>query len=299
MEVETYLAAQMTESHFKERARLGGYREYAPPDDLRGVAVALWSYARTFDAPPVPGNGHRLLPDTDLSLALERRTDERGVVIDARVVLIGPIGTPKFFAPERGFHLDAIRMHPEWCRDLLGTDPREITDGVYSFAQAAARTMPSRFELLLRTPSPLNALVGIVRELRSGERLSREAMLTHAALASLRRVPSATLGLDRIARSLAVSEVQLRRIVRGSAGFAPKQIQRIRRVDRAIASAERQPAPDWARIAGDNGFYDQPHMIQEFQSIAGCAPAQLFRERRLQNMIEISNPWPPTIWKIS
>jgi AraC-like DNA-binding protein len=155
--------------------------------------------------------------------------------------------------------------------------------------------MPARFDALVRAASPLQSLLGIVRELRSGGHLSREAMLTHAALASLRRVPSATLGLDRIARSLAVSEVHLRRVVRGSAGFSPKQIQRIRRVDRAIASAERQTHPDWARIAGENGFYDQPHMIQEFQSITGCAPAQLFRERRLQDVIEISNPSPTAI----
>ena len=280
----------MTDLLFKEHARLGGYREYAAPDDLRGVAVALWSYSRAFDAPPVPGRGHRLLPDTDLSLALERRTDARGVVVDARVVLIGPIETPKFFAPDRGFHLDAIRLHPEWCRDLLGTDPREIADGVFAFAHGAARATPARFESLLRATSPLQALVGIVRELRSGGRVSREAILANAALTSLRRVPSSTLGLDRIARALAVSEVHLRRVVRGSAGFSPKQIQRIRRVDRAIATAERQTHPDWARIAGENGFYDQPHMIQEFQSIAGCAPAQLFRERRLQDVIEISNP---------
>lgn len=277
------------ENPLRERARLGGYREYAEPDDLRGIVAALWTYAHPFDAPALPGRGHRLLPVTDMSLAFERRTDEQGKLVGARVVVIGPIETPKFLLPERGYRLDAIRLHPEWCRDLLGADPHELADGIHPVEQASSRALPSLLRELLASPSPLDVLLSTVRELKSARRISRDAMLANAALRSLRRTRAVTMRLDRLARSLDVSERHLRRVVLATAGFTPKQIQRIQRVDLAMTAADRHARPDWARIAGESGFYDQAHMIQQFHAIAGCGPVQLFKERRLEEMSEISN----------
>lgn len=33
----------------------------------------------------------------------------------------------------------------------------------------------------------------------------------------------------------------------------------------------------WAQAAVDFGYYDQAHMIGEFQRLAGCTPAELVR----------------------
>ena len=260
-----------------ERARLGGYREWAPPDDLRGVVAAVWSYWRPCDAPPIVGRGHRLPPDGELSLAYISRRDTSGTLTDAQVVLIGPIESPRFFAPARGLRIDAVRLPPEWCHDVLRADPREHVNAVDAFAE-------SLLGALVAAEHPLIVLLDAVRKRTAAHALSRDACIAHDALRQLRRKP--LLRLESVARSLSISDRHLRRVVRDTTGFSPKQLQRFARLDRAIIAADRDAHPNWAGIAAAHGYYDQPHMIEEFQSLVGCTPAQLFAERMSEN----SNP---------
>src|SRR4051812_12864729 len=104
---------------------LGGYREYRVPADLRDVVDAIWCYSRPEGAPPIPGDGHRVLPDAHVSIGLFARRDLRGRVMDAQVMFLGPAPSVHFFAPLPGEHLEAVRLKPEWSRDLLGMDPAE------------------------------------------------------------------------------------------------------------------------------------------------------------------------------
>src|SRR4051812_42139861 len=115
---------------------LGGYREYRVPPDLRGVANALWSYSRPEGAPPIPGAGHRVLPDTSLSLCLWSRRDARGRVSDPRIMLIAPMPSIHFFDPGPGTHIEAVRVEPEWSRDLLGIDPAEHLNSIFEWRGA-------------------------------------------------------------------------------------------------------------------------------------------------------------------
>ena len=274
-----------------ERTRLGGYREFAPPADLRGLVAALWSYERPFDAPPVPGRGHRLPPDADLSIALITKRDERNRLVDAQLALIGPIETPRFFSPERGLRLDAIRIHPEWCRDLIDVHPRDLVNAVIPFQDAAARRLDHVLGRLAESERPLVDLLDEMRRLSGADAvISSETRLANEVLRRVRRSTRSTLSIAALCRSLEVSERHLRRVVRQTAGFSPKHLQRIERLERAIAAADVQPSPDWARIAGESGYYDQAHMIDEFRALAGGTPAELFRERAMERgMSEISN----------
>lgn len=260
---------------FPERARLGGYREFAAPDDLRGMVGALWSYARPLGAPPIPGDGHRLPPDADLSIALWRQDG------DAQLVLIGPIATARLFAPEPGTRIDAVRLHPEWSRDILRVHPREAIDVILPFEEVSSHQVPHLLRKLVRSATPLRDLLSEVRGMRGQP--SRDARLTSAALRKLR---ASAMRLEAVAGALDVSERHLRRLIRETAGFGPKHLQRVARLGRAIAAGDRQARPDWAGIAVENGYCDQPHMIEEFRALVGRTPVELFRER----MSEMSYP---------
>ncbi len=74
-------------------------------------------------------------------------------------------------------------------------------------------------------------------------------------------------------------------------GLPPKQYGRIRRFQQVLGSAANgdgapPPDPDWADIAADHGYYDQSHLIRDFQQFAGMSPgAYLVSYRGLENYL--------------
>jgi AraC-like DNA-binding protein len=256
-------------------ATLGGYREYAPPEDLRGILAAVWSYARPFGAPAIPAPGHRLVPQSEVSLSFVSRSDGEGRVVDAAMFFIGPIATPRFYDPEPGVTSHSVCFRPEWCRDLLGIDPAEHFNVVTPLAHARPRSEALDIK---ECADPVAFLLSAVRRLCDEGRASRDTRLAHEALDHLR----ADARLESVSRTVGICERHLRRVVRETTGFSPKRLQRIRRLAAVMIAADRHDQPDWARLAADHGFYDQPHLIQEFRAIADCLPSELHSDRRLQ-----------------
>ena len=64
-------------------------------------------------------------------------------------------------------------------------------------------------------------------------------------------------------------------------GLTPKQTSRIFRFRNSLAAACNISSPDWSSLAADCGYYDQAHMIHEFQQFAGMTPAEYQRNRTI------------------
>ncbi len=67
-------------------------------------------------------------------------------------------------------------------------------------------------------------------------------------------------------------------------GLGPKMYSRIIRFQRTIAAAGHAPETDWARLAAGGGYFDQSHLIREFQSIANLSPQAFMRQRSARVM---------------
>jgi hypothetical protein len=52
------------------------------------------------------------------------------------------------------------------------------------------------------------------------------------------------------------------------------RIVRFQQVFRAVD----QPTPNWAAVAADCGYYDQAHLIRDFQQFSSSTPAVLMSE---------------------
>jgi AraC-like DNA-binding protein len=55
-------------------------------------------------------------------------------------------------------------------------------------------------------------------------------------------------------------------------GTTPKRFARLQRFQRTLACAG--PQADWADIAADSGYSDQPHLAHDFRAFAGISPGQ-------------------------
>jgi AraC-like DNA-binding protein len=75
----------------------------------------------------------------------------------------------------------------------------------------------------------------------------------------------------------------LTRVFREEVGLTPKQhvrVQRFRSVLRRIRTGQHTY---WARLAAECGYYDQAHLINEFQALAGVNPGTYLRDRTEQS----------------
>lgn len=261
--------------------RLGGYRERPVPPSLAPLAGCLWTYARPVGARALPGRGHRVLPDPEVSLAFWSVRNARGAVVDGSLRVLGPVRTPRFFHPAEGLHLAAIRLKAEWCRPLLGRDPGEIP-GAIAELDGGWRGYRDR---LCRTASSAEALVvlcGLLEDRARTTRAGRAESVAHAGLEHLRRLRGPSLRMDRPCRDLRVSERHLRRAVVEAVGTGPKAFHRAIRLVRAVAAADQDPAAPWTRVALGAGFYDQAHLVRECRALAGATPTELRAERAAQ-----------------
>lgn len=245
------------------------------PADLREIAEAAWCYSRAEEEGPIPGQGHRVLPETGVSICFWSRRDGSGAVSDPRLTIIGPAPAIHFFNPPPGLHLEAVRLKAEWSRDLLRFDPREHLNETHE-----ERNLPRLRELLARSRSSSEALAILLNELRRlrAVRVERVTTISHGAM---ERVRSGGL-VSALWRDLHVSERQLRRAVIATTGLSAKHSQRIMRLNRVVAAADAQAQPDWPALALDAGFYDQSHMIDDVRELTGVTPAALHGERRMQ-----------------
>jgi AraC-like DNA-binding protein len=119
-------------------------------------------------------------------------------------------------------------------------------------------------------------------------RLVEKALLDHA-VRPLEPDPIVVSAVPELDRGVAVSQVigrlglshsTLLRRFNTQVGLTPKVFARVRRLQRLLVStANNTRDVDWARTAAEFGYFDQAHLIKEFQMLTGATPS-VFELRR-------------------
>jgi AraC-like DNA-binding protein len=100
--------------------------------------------------------------------------------------------------------------------------------------------------------------------------------LADAALARL-YYSAGRARVREVARALGTSERQLRRVVERAIGLSPKRFQRLSRFHHVLRRLLLERRADYLAAALDHGYFDQAHVIHEFQALTGRTPLQLLR----------------------
>lgn len=98
-----------------------------------------------------------------------------------------------------------------------------------------------------------------------------------AVLDAVRREPLLPLG--KIAGDVGLSKKQILSRFDSRVGCTPKLTSRILRFQNTLRAIHERQSYNWAELAQDLGYYDQPHLIHEFQEFAGMTPADYARRR--------------------
>lgn len=139
---------------------------------------------------------------------------------------------------------------------LWGHDADRLVDALTSLPDLAGRLDHLESFLADRLPSVRGIHPGIARVLAD----RRDVRSRASALAE-----RSGLGPRRFAQ-----------LFRDAVGVSPKRWLRLRRFQCALSRTE-DPDLDWADLACELGYSDQPHLVREFREFAGVTPSEYRR----------------------
>jgi AraC-like DNA-binding protein len=243
---------------------LSTYHEFQPGPALVGAVECFWSGTTGGSATPIH---HRVLPDgcMDLLFNFAATTDER-------VSVVGTMSRALTFVTTGPVDYLGVRFRPGALPAFVDIDAAGLMDEQVSLADFwGARAGELWHRLAVAT------VVDRVRRLREflsdARRAATDPFINHC----VGRI-EAVRGELRIAALEATTGVTTRQLERKFArhvGVSPKLFARIVRF-KAVAAAARASVhpPDWARLAAEFGFADQPHLAREFRAMSGLTPRQ-------------------------
>lgn len=272
------------------------YKEYPPHPALAAHVACVWA------ARAAGGGTHRVLPDNCVDI-LWQDGGQPGFAV-------GMMSSAILVASERPVWTLAVRFKPGMAGLFLRLPMQEITDQRTDIdllwgcgdadrladalwaGEAPVRVRLARIEqeLLrrLRAPAAYTAgrKAGWVGAASAGARggIGADAgagtgaeALVQQALATL-EASGGEVRVEALAARLGVSRQHLAAQFRQHVGLSPKLFARICRFRRAMAAIAATPAdatrrtPDWAQLALACGYFDQSHLIHDFQEFSGSAP---------------------------
>jgi AraC-like DNA-binding protein len=89
---------------------------------------------------------------------------------------------------------------------------------------------------------------------------------------------SGAVRIEDLANSSGLSLRQYERRFTTEIGFTPKFFARITRFQMALDTKRLAPGRSWMSVAHRLGYFDQMHMIRDFQSLGGNLPGEIFEQ---------------------
>ncbi|MGW3956095.1 helix-turn-helix transcriptional regulator [Streptomyces sp. NPDC004752] len=195
------------------------------------------------------------------------------------VLAVGPRVRASYHEGKTHLQCVELRLAPGLTRPLLGVSAAELVGRAVPL-EALSGAMPHRLAAVLRRLDPRDALpqlAGTLPEALSKAADPARTTLLRAGVDALSvRADRAPVRVREVARELAVSERQLRKLFAEGVGVSPKHYARIDRVRTIVTRATHAP---WSELAASTGYFDQSHMTSDFRALMGVPPRSYFTGR--------------------
>lgn len=246
--------------------------EFATPGALRDLVA----HAMTYDEVLPHGQEvvERVLPDGALRLIFDLH--EGG--LDARVA--GPSAKPVVLRLAGRIQGLSVKLRPGAALALFGVPANELAGQQVpwaSLATAGQRDLPAR---LRDAPNDATRVRVLFERLQASRRdLNEKERRTAWQAAAMFRGAPVERSVQAVASAVGLGERRLQQVFRAHIGLPPRTWARLARIHECLRLL-RRPAPlPWHALAVDGGFYDQSHLINEFQALCGLTPEQFLRRR--------------------
>jgi AraC-like DNA-binding protein len=201
-------------------------------------------------------------------------------------VVVGPCSYRRADLVLRGrFDVFTIHFQASGFHRLFRVPMNDLADQAYE-AQSIMGPIVLAIEQRLADASSFQERIRVATDFllrHLGERASLDAV---AAVANRFLLERGALRVDDAAASAGLSVRQFERRFAEQVGFPPKRYARIVRFSAALGAKMIAPGRLWTDIAHEFGYYDQMHMVRDFERFTGESPTRFVR--RFQSLAE---PW--------
>lgn len=260
--------------------------EFLPRPDLAHIVKCVWNYEST--AGEREGRPERIVPDGNPELIVHyghpfsEITAERGKQAQPRAFLMGQMTRPLALDPTKGAPgIMGVRFHPAGVRAMIGASMDEFTNRrlrIADVAPAATESLVDQIATALTAAERAAILQNFVAERAACHARFQDVDVARwiARLAYAR----GRLSIADLARDADLSPRQLERRFAAQVGIAPRQYANVIRFRSVFDLLNGAIKPDWATLAAGAGYFDQSHMIRDFQRFLGCSPTAFLTQLR-------------------
>ncbi len=166
-----------------------------------------------------------------------------------------------------------IRFSPIGFRAIFGTPASSIRDIAVSAELVLGQTIRVlEARLAESNDEQMPALAEKVLLTWFSHKRSEAGASAALRLATAIRRNGSGATLQSIASAHSLSLRQVERLFQEFVGLSPKCFERLQRANKSLALHRNEPDRSWSSIALASGYFDQAHMIREFQSLNSSTP---------------------------
>ena len=246
-------------------------RERRPAQSLAGHVACMWVQTVS---PESTSFTHRTAPHGSVELVCVPGSMPR---------IVGPQTGSREQRLAPGTTVVGVRLRPEAACAVLGVPAHALLDLALDADELWGDRAHALHELVARASSAQQAAAQLERAVAA--RLADAPAADPVVAEAMRRLISGRHAeVAAMARSLFISERQLRRRFEAATGLAPRTLHRILRFQRflALAWTNPQPSAQIARLAVEAGYADQAHLTREAARLEGRSPRSFLSESELR-----------------
>jgi AraC-like DNA-binding protein len=227
----------------------------------------------------------KILPDPAASMWVNLNRDEfrsfrRSGSGDAdRVpgaILAGPRGHALVTEFEQGRTHVSVSFALGAARHFFATPLVAAQDELVPLAELWGRSGSCLREQLLAAAEPMAMIQVMERSLR--QQLSNDHPCDRGITIAARALSGGT-PVGEVSSALGLLPKTLRRRFTTQIGLTPKLFARVRRLQRVARHIDGHSIVDWAAVAAEHGYSDQPHLTDEFRDLLGVTPTAYLQSR--------------------
>jgi AraC-like DNA-binding protein len=257
-------------------------RQVVPRPELRPFVDLIWQYDGLIQSHEL----ERVLPTGTMQIIINLAedasrkydaSDPEQIEEHSGAIVSGPHG--RFFLIDTAEQASVVGISftPGGAAPFLGMPASELRDLHVSLEDLFGGTgRDLREQLIEAETSERFRILEDWLLARANGRLTRHPAVAYA-LTEFRGVPS-TRSVSDVTERAGLSSRRFIELFDAEVGLTPKLFCRIKRFQHALRIVQ-QTDVDWADLAAMAGYYDQSHMIRDFQEFCGLNPGAYLKQR--------------------